>query len=172
MLDFLAFPASWINTLGFAIAGVVAALLFTGVADWLATRIAPARPKLGAFRSLQKSWLHLAAGIVIAWVLGGFIEEIALRGIVLRGLEHLLLADVTASAAAVLAIGAAALVGFVIHLYQGLRGALIVGQLSVLFGIVYVASGHDLWAAILCHGLYDTVAFIRFARRKSRYSQF
>ncbi len=53
-----------------------------------------------------------------------------------------------------------------VHLYQGPRGAVIVAPLSVLF----VLSGSNLWTVILCHGLYDTVAFVRFARGKSKYS--
>jgi membrane protease YdiL (CAAX protease family) len=58
----------------------------------------------------------------------------------------------------------------VIHLYQGPRAAFIVTQLSVLFGLLFVLSGHNLWAVILCHGSYDTVAFIRFVNKTSRYS--
>lgn len=46
----------------------------------------------------------------------------------------------------------------------------IVTQLSVLFGLLFVASGLNLWAAILCHGCYDTVAFVRFASGKSRHT--
>ena len=49
------------------------------------------------------------------------------------------------------------------HLYQGPRATVIVTQLSVMFGVLFVVSGYNLWAVILCHGMYDTVAFIRFA---------
>lgn len=59
---------------------------------------------------------------------------------------------------------------FVIHLCQGMRAAFIVTQLSVLFGVPFVISGENLWTVVLCHGLYDTVAFIRFANRSSKYS--
>jgi len=59
----------------------------------------------------------------------------------------------------------------VIHLYQGPRAAFIVTQLSVLFGTLFVLAGYNLWAVILCHGLYDTIAFIRFANKQSRYSK-
>jgi len=51
--------------------------------------------------------------------------------------------------------------------YQGLRAAIIITQLSVLF----VVSGYNLWTVILCHGLYATIAFVRFARQESRYSK-
>jgi len=37
--------------------------------------------------------------------------------------------------------------------------------------LLFVISGHNLWTVILCHGLYDTIAFIRFATGKSRYSK-
>jgi hypothetical protein len=47
----------------------------------------------------------------------------------------------------------------------------IIAQLSVLFGVLFVASGYDLWAAVLCHGLYDTIAFARFASGKSHYAK-
>jgi hypothetical protein len=33
------------------------------------------------------------------------------------------------------------------------------------------ASVQNLWAAILCHGFYDTIAFVRFASGKSRYAK-
>lgn len=33
-----------------------------------------------------------------------------------------------------------------------------------------VVSGRNRWAVSLCHGRYDTVAFIRYANRTSRYA--
>jgi hypothetical protein len=27
-----------------------------------------------------------------------------------------------------------------------------------------------LWAVMVCHGMYDTIAFVRFATKKSKYS--
>jgi transposase InsO family protein len=44
-------------------------------------------------------------------------------------------------------------------------------QLSLLFGVLFILSGPNLWAVILCHGGYDTVAFVRFASGKSRYAK-
>jgi hypothetical protein len=37
--------------------------------------------------------------------------------------------------------------------------------------MLFVFNGHNFWAVFLCDGLYNTVAFIRFANKKSRYSQ-
>ena len=49
---------------------------------------------------------------------------------------------------------------------------MIITQLSVLFGVLFVASGYNLWTVILAHGFYDTIAFVRFASGKSRYAKF
>jgi membrane protease YdiL (CAAX protease family) len=108
---------------------------------------------------------------VVAWLLGGFLEELVFRGVVLRAVE-LGLAPLashwiaTSAAVVVAAVGAA-----IVHWYQGPRATVIIMQLSVLFGVLFVVSGHNLWAAILCHGSYDTIAFVRFASGKSRYAK-
>jgi membrane protease YdiL (CAAX protease family) len=73
--------------------------------------------------------------------------------------------------AAAVAIAAASAGAAVLHLYQGPRAVLIIVQLSTLFGVLMYFSGHNLWAVVVCHGLYDTVAFIRYATGASRYAQ-
>ncbi|MBO0763757.1 MAG: CPBP family intramembrane metalloprotease [Hyphomicrobiaceae bacterium] len=146
-------------------------LAYSPVADWIAGRLVDAPPRLRTFRALQQSRLKLAIGIAVAWLLGGFLEEAALRGIVLASVEGVLaspLGEMVATAAAVLV---AALAAAVLHAYQGPRAMIIIGQLSVLFGVLYAMSGPNLWTVILCHGLYDTVAFARFANKSSKYSR-
>jgi hypothetical protein len=164
-------PDSWVSTIGFAVAGLVMLLAYSPVADRIATRLVAKPPTLGAFRGLQQSKAKLIAGIIVAWILGGFIEEVVLRGIVLRWTEAQLASWLIGPVATAIAIGAAAAIAWLIHLYQGLRAAIIVTQLSVLFGVLFVVSGHDLWAVVLCHGLYDTIAFVRFATGKSKYAR-
>ncbi|MGV8084492.1 MAG: type II CAAX prenyl endopeptidase Rce1 family protein [Coriobacteriia bacterium] len=163
-------PHSWLATFGAALLGLAVMLAYSPVADRLASRLVAAPPSLEAFRVLRRSWVSLTVGILVAWSLGGFLEEFVLRGIVVRGLGGLLGPLLGRTAALVVGVVAAALLAGLVHLYQGRRGALIVAQLSVLFGVLYVASGLNLWAVILCHGMYDTIAFIRFARGQSRYS--
>jgi len=43
------------------------------------------------------------------------------------------------------------------HFYQGLRAMAIIAQLSILFGVLFVFSGFNLWAVMLSHGIYDTL---------------
>ena len=165
-------PASWLATLAFTLGWLALMLAYSPVADRIARRFVAKPPTLGAFRALQQSRLKLLAGIVIAWILGGFLEELVFRGVVLRAIEALLGPVASSPAASAVAILVAAAGAGVIHLYQGPRAVLIIVQLSALFGLLFVVSGHNLWTVVLCHGLYDTVAFVRFATGKSRYAKF
>jgi membrane protease YdiL (CAAX protease family) len=159
------------SMLGFALAGLAAMYAYSPVADRLATRWVAKPPTLEAFRALQQSRLKLLVGIIIAWIFGGFLEELTFRGIVLPSTQALASDWLPQPAAAGVAISAAAAGAGVIHLYQGPRAVIIIVQLSALFGVLFVVSGYNLWAVILCHGLYDTIAFVRFAAGKSKYSR-
>jgi membrane protease YdiL (CAAX protease family) len=161
----------WLPTIGFALVWLGVVFAYSPLADWLASRWFAKPPTLETFHGIQQSKAKLIAGIAAAWVLGGILEELIARGIVLKSIESLLSAWTSEPFAACVAICIAALGAGLIHLYQGLRAVAIVTQLSVLFGILFVVSGYNLWAVMLCHGLYDTVAFIRFANKKSKYSK-
>jgi uncharacterized protein len=167
----LGLPESWLATIGFAVAWLALMLAHSPLADRLATRWFAKPPNLKAFRALQQSRIKLLIGIVVAWILGGFLEELVFRGIVLQAIEALMAPTLGGLMAVVVAVCTAAAGAGLMHLYQGPRAAIIITQLSVLFGVLFVVSGHNLWAVILCHGLYDTVAFIRFANKKSNYSK-
>jgi membrane protease YdiL (CAAX protease family) len=166
----LGIPRSWIPTVGFALAWLVLMLAFSPVADWLASRLVARPPTLEAFRALQQSRLKLIAGIVVAVLLGGVLEELIARGIVLESVASWLTRWLGQPGAAAVAVCIAAVGAGAMHAYQGPRATIIIAQLSLLFGVLFVVSGYDLWAVILCHGLYDAIAFVRFANRKSKYS--
>jgi membrane protease YdiL (CAAX protease family) len=162
---------SWPQTIIFALAGLAVTLACSPIADRIASRWFPEPPYLETFRAIQKSKVNLGLGIVTAWVLGGFLEEMVARGIVLTSLHSALsitLPDIPAAAVAIVmaAAGAGAM-----HLYQGKRAMAIITQISILFGVIFVISGYNLMAVIICHGLYDTIAFIRFAGGRSLYSK-
>jgi uncharacterized protein len=162
----------WTATLTFALAWLGLVWAYSPLADRIATRLVRTPPRLDAFRILQRSRIMLILGIVVAWILGGLLEELTFRAILLRSVEIGMSALLPAAVAAGIAVVVAAAGAGVIHLYQGLRAAVIVTQLSMLFGLLFVLSGHDLWAVILCHGLYDAIAFVRFANKTSKYSRF
>jgi membrane protease YdiL (CAAX protease family) len=166
----LGMPGRPFVTIGLALVWWGLMLAYSPIADRLATRWFAEPPTLQSFRAIQQSTMKLVAGILVAWVLGGILEELAFRGIVLRSIELWLRAWLGVPIAAACAVWLAASGAGIIHIYQGSRAVAIIVQLSVLFGVLFVISGYNLWAVILCHGLYDTVAFIRFANKKSKYS--
>ena len=162
-------PDSWLSTFGFAVLGLTIMLAYSPVADKVASRFFEKPPTLDAFGAIQESIGKLVAGILAAWVLGGILEELIVRGIVLMSVEALLTNWMVKPIATVIAILAAIGAGLV-HAYQDPRAMVIITQLSILFGILFVVSGYNLWTVIICHGLYDTIAFTRFANKKSKYS--
>jgi len=166
----LRLPGWWLATIAYTVAWLGVMIVYTPFADRLATRWVQKPPTLDSFRGLQQSRAKLILGIVVAWVLGGFLEEVVFRGIVLTTVESMLAAQLIGPIASGAAVCVAALGAGLLHFYQGPRAMVIVTQLSVLFGVLFVVSGHNLWAVILCHGLYDTMAFVRFAKKKSKYS--
>jgi len=163
-------PNSWLLT--FIIAVVWFGLMFSysPIADRLASRWIQKPPTIGTFRAIQQSKGKLIVGIIIAWLLGGFLEELIFRGIILKSVVALLATWLIYPMALAIAIFVAALGASIFHFYQGPRAMVIIAQLSILFGVLFVVSGFNLWAVILSHGIYDTVAFIRFANKKSKYS--
>jgi membrane protease YdiL (CAAX protease family) len=163
-------PDSWWLTIGLAIAGLAVLLAYSPLADRLASRWFKKPPTLDAFKAIQQSRIKLIAGIVTAWILGGFLEELIARGIVLNSVATLLNRWVSGPVSNGIAVCIAGLGAGLMHFYQGPRAVSIITQLSILFGVLFVVCGHNLWTVIFCHGLYDTIAFIRFANKKSRYS--
>jgi membrane protease YdiL (CAAX protease family) len=164
-------PVSLWPTIGLALLWLALMLGYTPIADRIGTKWVKKPPTLKAFRGLQQSRTKLILGIILAWILGGFLEELVFRGIVLQWVEAQLSGALTVPWPSAVAIVAAAVGAGFFHAYQGARAVIIIAQLSVWFGMLFVLSGHNFWAVFLCHGLYDTVAFIRFANKKSRYSQ-
>ena len=160
----------WWSTLGFALGGLGLMLAASPLADRLATRWVHAPPTLEAFSMIQQSKSRLVAGILAAWLLGGVLEELLARGIVLKSVESILTIWLMPPLAAGLAVILAAIGAGLIHSYQGHRAVLIITQLSILLGVLFVLSGYNLWPVMLCHGMYDTIGFVRYAAKKSKYS--
>lgn len=163
-------PISWLFMLELVLVWLVLMLAYSPLADRLASRVFEKPPTLEAFGAIQESTIKFMVGILTAWALGGILEELIARGIVLQSLEALLKPWIGGPLATGTAIVIAAIGAGIMHSYQGPRAIAIITQLSILFGILFVVSGYNLWSVIACHGLYDTIAFVRFARRKSRYS--
>jgi membrane protease YdiL (CAAX protease family) len=105
----LGIPGRPVITIGLVLVCLALMLAYRPLADRLASRWFAEPPTLQSFRAIQQSTAKLIAGIVVAWVLGGILEELVFRGIVLRSIELRLTAGLGVPISAAVAVGVAAL---------------------------------------------------------------
>jgi membrane protease YdiL (CAAX protease family) len=114
-------------------------------------------PDVSAFRSLVGNGAQLAFWLAIAWSLAAFLEEMVYRGWLMARFAELGQFSAGGWLAAVL--GSSVLFGAA-HLYQGASGVIATGLSGLVFSLVYLATGRNLWASILAHGFNDTTGFV------------
>ena len=147
-------PASWtrIFILGIGLAAIVF------IAMCLSEK-AGFRRDLSKFKDVQGNVELALLGVLYAFIGAGFYEEFMFRGFLMQGLAMLFGASRVAWIAACILQGA--LFGAA-HAYQNPLGIAITGTLGVLMGLIVLASGRNLWAVIIGHGLFDASRFVLF----------
>lgn len=93
--------------------------------------------------------------IAIAWSVGGFAEELLFRGFLIDRASAAFGSGWLAGAGAVSL--QAALFGLM-HLHQGSLGLVFSATMAVIYGVVYLSCGRNLWPLILVHGAWNSVA--------------
>jgi len=147
-------PESWTRTL---IIGVgFAAIVF--VAIYLSEK-AGFRRDLSKFKDVQGNLEVTVYGVLYAFIGAGFYEEFTFRGFLMQGLAMLFGGNRGAWIGACIVQGA--LFGAA-HAYQNPLGIAITGTLGILMGLLVLASGRNLWAVIIGHGLFDASRFVLF----------
>jgi membrane protease YdiL (CAAX protease family) len=113
-------------------------------------------PDLTAFDDIVGNATLLAIYLALNWILAAFGEEMVWRGYALpRAAEFL----GTGTRAWILALIVVNVAFGLAHLYQGPSGVIqaIVG--GVLLGVIYLATGRNLLAPILAHGIGNSIDF-------------
>lgn len=147
-------PKSWPLTIITAI--LIAAVVFLGI---YFSEKAGFHRDLSRFKPLQGN-LKLTLETVIYVLIGaGFYEEFMFRGFLMQGLAMFFGGSRSAWGAALVIQG---VVFGAAHSYQNPIGILVTGTLGMLIGIVVIASGRNLWIAIIAHGLNDASHSILF----------
>ncbi|PHS24915.1 MAG: hypothetical protein COA85_07615 [Robiginitomaculum sp.] len=91
----------------------------------------------------------------IAWVIGGFTEEVLFRGMLISRFEKLF---TFAPFGVFFAIVMQAIIFGQQHFYyQGLSGALATGAIALVSGLFYFLLKRNLWPLMLSHGLANTL---------------
>ena len=119
-------------------------------------------PSPGVDERYQDRFAHLPGNLsaylqwlAIAWIVGGFTEELLFRGFLISRFERLLAHTSFAVVLAVLL--QAVLFGQQHFYYQGLPGALATGLIALVSGAFYILLKRNIWPLILSHGLANTL---------------
>jgi hypothetical protein len=155
----------WATTVVIALAWLALMLAYSPVADRLAIAWAPDPPDAPARLAPRKP-----APALIALPLSGLLEELVLRGITLPALAIAGSAWMAPSVAIAAAALACALASGAIQRDQDGRTIIVTIQRALMLGLLFVLSGYNLWAVILCRGVYDVIALIGLARGSAQYS--
>lgn len=112
---------------------------------------------LSLFKSLSGNVTALAAAIAVSWTIAAFGEELIFRGYLMNRI-----ADVAGrnQMGWVIALVGSSLVFGIVHQYQGLSGAIGAFKTGLLFALMYLGAGRNLWLSIFAHGTYDTFGFV------------
>lgn len=150
-------PPSWKRTVVIAIAAVIARLVLGQLVESAAARIWPPVHAPSGMTSITGNLFQAAKWLGIVWTFAAFGEEIGYRGYLTRRA-----ADVGGNtrAAYVGGIVISAVMFGIGHYYKGPVGILDDTVAGLVLGAAYLASGRNLWAPILAHGVIDTIGIV------------
>jgi uncharacterized protein len=134
--------------------GTLIQVLFVTVVEPLAERLTGVPHDHSVVDGVRGSWRAFGLWMLVVWLIVAPLEETIFRGFLMTEIARIL---GTGPWAAGLNVVATALVFGLAHGYQGRSGILSTGFAGALLGVVFVASGYDLWLAIFTHGFIDTV---------------
>ncbi len=107
---------------------------------------------------LEGNFVHFLLWVALGWIVGGFAEEMLMRGFLLNRAESMLGNARCKTPVAV--VFQAAMFGLVHYYNRGLQGALTITMVGLALGTFYIWFGRNLWPTILAHGLVDTLSFL------------
>jgi len=136
--------------------GLTAGVLFAAVSmlviDPMLAALLHEKTDLSSFANLRGNLANTLVFMLLAWVIGGLLEEVSARAMVI-GWGSKLLGErwtVPLFLLSTLCFGAA-------HLYQGRMGAISAGISGLLFGLLYLWRRKTLLTPIMAHGMFDTI---------------
>lgn len=154
----LSLPAGWprLAAIGFVAGVAMWCLEFYGI-QTLLQRMTGELPDLGVFKAVVGNFRNLMILLAANIVLAAFGEEMVWRGYALPRVAGLFGDGQKAWIAAIIVVNAA--FGFA-HIYQGLPGVIEAAWAGVLLGALYLATGRNLVAPIIAHGVSNNIDFI------------
>jgi len=149
-------PTGWRRTLLLGITvGIVYQFFSLYVLEPLIILLTGKPLDLSQFAPIEGNLFLLSLFLLLVWTMAAFGEELVYRGYLMNRVAEMAGGSGMAWAASLVVVSV--LFG-VVHLYQGISGAVAASSAGLVYGALYLWSGRNLWAPILAHGVYDTVA--------------
>ena len=151
-------PENWKKTISLALlVGIIFQGLSLYVIEPFLGKLTGDIPDVSFFRPMVGNVPQLLFYFVLSWTFAAFIEEMIYRGYLMHRIADLFNRNNTGWIVGLILSNL--LFGFG-HLYQGLSGMIITTITGFIFAWLYFVTNRNLWAAILAHGIYDTIGFL------------
>jgi membrane protease YdiL (CAAX protease family) len=153
-------PRSWGKTITIGISvGIITQLfaLFVLIPLLQKTNIEPL--DYSRFKTLNGNIGMFLMYLTISWTTAGFGEELIFRGFLMGHFARLFGGK---KAGWWLSLVVVSVIFALVHAYQGPMGMILIMFPAILFGIMYIMSGFNLWYTIIAHGTADTFVFLMF----------
>jgi uncharacterized protein len=151
-------PDSWKQTILYALlVGIVFQALSLYMLEPILAKITGDIPDVSTFKTLVGNIPQLILFLLLSWTFAAFIEEMIYRGYLMHRIADLFNRNNTGWIVGLI------LSNFIFgfgHIYQGTSGMISTGLSGLIFAGLYFATNRNLWAAILAHGIYDTIGFV------------
>jgi uncharacterized protein len=147
----------WRSILIGLIAGVLMELFAVYVTTPQISAYFGVEPDYSDFKDIQGNLTLLFIFIGISWLLAAFGEELCFRGFLMKRLAQIFGENRAAWIASL--ILSSVLFGWG-HTEQGVSGWVQEGLSAVILGVLFLATGRNLTAPIVAHGVSNTLAFI------------
>ncbi|HVP55974.1 MAG TPA: CPBP family intramembrane glutamic endopeptidase [Candidatus Eisenbacteria bacterium] len=151
----LARPVNWRRTIVIgATCGIGMELLELFVTQPLLVKLTGKMPDLSDLGDLHGNWKLLLLFLALTWTLAAFGEEMVYRGYLMHRVAGLFRNPKIAWTTSLIAIS---FVFGLAHIDQGITGQVENMIDGLLLGVIFLATGCNLWAAIITHGVSDTI---------------
>jgi membrane protease YdiL (CAAX protease family) len=156
----MARPENLFRTIILGIGTAAAALVMILVLTTIATNLPGsevAEADISRFNPLEGNLPLLITSVVLVWTAVAFGEEMMFRAFLINQLGILFQSKKLRWTRSL--VFSSIFFGL-IHFYEGPLGILLTGLTGLLFGLIYIRSGRNLWTAIIAHGLMNTFTFV------------
>ncbi len=151
-------PANWQRTITIGVlCGIGMELLELFVTQPLLVKFFHKMPDFSALGEMRGNWKLLLLFLALTWTMAAFGEEMVYRGYLMNRVAGLFRNPGVAWLISLI------LVSFVFglaHIGEGIMGQVENMIDGLLLGVIFLATGCNLWAAIIAHGVTDTVDFL------------